>query len=289
VAITLYPTYIATFEDCPRQYRYKYIDKIKTDSTSANLIFGSTIHKVIESYIRAFELRLPYDIEEGFKQLWSEALTKEEIQYNSRWDEESLNETGISLVKEFADKWPDLNLSPLIDGDEELLLERKLKTEIAPGIFLAAKLDIAAMDENAEVVIIDFKSPSNETDPDHTDLDAQITTQQIVTDGNKDMLGIDQVDKVGFLELVKRKIPKRSGKGPTVEKPLLVPRRNDFEIAEFKQKIIWMAGAIQRGEFPKHSRQAYNSPCGMCDYANYCRKGDREGLVFPDHYKENAA
>jgi len=289
MSITLWPTYIATYENCPKQYKFKYVDKIKTAVKSSNLVFGSVVHQVIESYIRSFEIRVPFDIELSFKQLWEEATSKEEIEYNSRWDSDSMCDTGVSLVKQFAEKWPTLNLSPLIDADEKLVLERIFKTEIAPGIILAAKLDVSALDENADVVTIDFKTPSAETDEDHAILDAQLTVQQMVIDGNAQSLGIDQTHKVGFLELVKRKVPKKSGKGPTVENPLLVKRRDDLTLQKFKQKIIWMAEDIQAGRFPETARQAYNSPCAMCDYRHYCTKGDREGLVFPDNFEENAA
>jgi len=42
------PSKLATYQDCPRRYRYRYVDKIKREGQSVEAFVGSCAHKAFE-------------------------------------------------------------------------------------------------------------------------------------------------------------------------------------------------------------------------------------------------
>lgn len=43
---------LTTYEQCPLLYKYKYIDKIKEETTNEHLVRGNAVHKAAEQYVR---------------------------------------------------------------------------------------------------------------------------------------------------------------------------------------------------------------------------------------------
>lgn len=291
---TTYPTHIATWDDCRYKYYLRYILKVMTSITSANLVFGKTIHSILEQIIIHVDNDQSFDAENEFNQLWQSATAEEVVEYSSRMSNEDLTLTGAFLVNQFQEKWKELELSPLIDSNNNLFVEKKLTTQITPDLHLGAILDFAGINTDNEVIILDFKTPAAIACDEHVVNDNQILAQQIVLDHHKKEYGIKQVDRIGFLDLMKKKmpVPNKSGKfsknasWPTVNDPKTIDRRNAQAVADFKQKLIWMKEDRDRGRFPKTPRSAYNTPCSLCDYAEYCTTGSTEGLIFPKEHNQ---
>ena len=106
---------------------------------------------------------------------------------------------------------------------------------------------------------------------------------QVLVEAHAPRFGINGVAQVGFLELIKRKVPngKGKGKGPEVLPPVLASRQDP---QEFIRKAVWVAQNIEAGNFFPNPRMAWNSPCGFCDFKLLCYEGSYEGLVQPEVY-----
>jgi putative RecB family exonuclease len=80
---------LSTFEKCPLQYRYRYVDKIKRDTQSIEAFLGNRVHEILETLYRDLQAAKIPSLDELL------AL------YHRRWDE-SLSDK-ITIVKtEFA-------------------------------------------------------------------------------------------------------------------------------------------------------------------------------------------
>lgn len=213
------------------------------------------------------------------------------MDYSSLWGPDDLRETGLRLAELFPSQWQATGLAPLVD-EQGPIVERRFRVEIEPGLVLTGQPDVVAMDEEGGVIPLDVKTSAQPYEEEFLIASEQLTDYQILVEGNGEQLGLaeDGIDSVGFFEGIKRKVPKTSrGKGPEFLQPLIGPKRSAERVAERKQKLIWMAEDMRRGRYPKRPRMAYNSPCGLCEFRNYCLKGDKSGLIFPDESQQPIA
>jgi len=285
--IKLTPTGVLSFEDCPRQYHYRYILKAKRRVSSTNLVFGQVVHEVLEQFLRAWLKSQAVDLVAIFTTRWQQQTANLELEYPSQWSPDDLLASGQSLMRQFPEVWAQTGFIPVIDANGEPLIERRLKTIIAPGVTLSGKLDVVVLDRDLMIHVLDFKTPSQlspEGFPAHAD---QLAAYQVLLEAHAKSLGLPDDERLlaglGFMELVKRKVPaNRRGQGPSIATPVLASALQPAAIKEYCRKLQWIADDIQAGRFPKHPRMAHNTPCTTCDFRQHCWTGQDPELVFPN-------
>ena len=277
----LSPTAVLKYETCPQQYYLETVLRVRPAHKAANLVFGGVVHDVIETWLRGAGQGQPPDPLQLFEQGWQAAQAAGGIDYAATQSPESLTETGQALVRQFVAAWPSFDRLPALDGQGEPVLERKLEIPLAPGLVYVGKPDLVAFGPEGSLECLDFKTPSTLTDPDWLVVADQLTGYQLLLDAHADRLGLPPVERLGLLELVKRKVTPK-GKGPEVCPPVTVARRPPTDLDAYVQKVCWVAEDIDRGRFPKRGLMAHNSPCGGCGVKGLCQRGDPEGLIVPD-------
>jgi CRISPR/Cas system-associated exonuclease Cas4 (RecB family) len=266
---------IITADNCMRMAWYRYILGIKTAVKAANLAFGSAVDTTCTEYLRAHTMGTPIpNLEDFFREEWGRE-TDCEIEYSSTQTPDKFSTMGQKMVVAFQEEWEKSRLQVFIMPDGSPALQVKLEHRLNARIELIGYLDLIAMDEEAHIVVLDLKTSAATYDPLFVKQADQLTTYQVLVDGNADKLGIERADSVGFMCLLKKA-------SPVVEAPHIVTRRNSTEVAEFKQKCDWFYNDYNSGRFPKSAKHAYNSPCGMCDFKQLCTNGDEEGLIIPE-------
>lgn len=277
----VWTTDISNYENCPREYYYKRVQRIETETRSANLAFGVAVDEAISAFIRADSHGQHCDPVAVFKAAWQTETENKVIEYSTQWTPEEMEATGARLMEMFPEVWKNSGYMPLLTEAGEPMVQYKIETEILKSVILVQKIDLVAMAPNGQVGPLDFKTPASPTELLYLEQSDQLTSYQIGCDHRRDVIGIDKTDFVGFWELIKRKMPKKTGKGPEVMLPATVPARCEAQVIEFKRKVAWMVNNIRNGHFPKTPRLPHNTPCDMCDYRNYCAHGDTTGLIFP--------
>jgi RecB family exonuclease len=96
-------TRIETFLRCPRKYRFRYVEKVRTPPSGATVL-GRTWHKVLEQNYRQ-KIRSGQDLsleamEELFLDHFYQALLHEEIAYHPWESPEKIKEQGLAVVAE---------------------------------------------------------------------------------------------------------------------------------------------------------------------------------------------
>jgi len=280
------PSASQKFDDCPYAYKLQYIDNYKSEVESANLVFGTVMHSCIEEYlIELTKTGVESDMMATFDEKWTLARDTRAIAYSATMDGDDLKDIGLELCNQFPSYWRDTGLMVLVDDDGKPMLEMKLVVKKG-AITLSMKLDALCMNSEGEVVVIDFKTPSAPSSLAMAIASDQLTAYQIGVESIAKKLGIHKVHKLGFMELVKAKIPKKSGRGPYIAPLELASTRTVKQKNEYLQKLYWMAEDIERERLPKRPRMAYNSPCKMCDMAGLCQSGSDVGLVKDDWHKK---
>lgn len=291
---TLYirPSHALSFDNCGYAYYLKYVLGVKQNVTSANLPFGTAIHEACTGFILAEATGASgYDPVQVFRDMWEKSLDTEAMEFSSLWGPDDLTQTGLKLVDLFPAAWKATGYAPLID-DQGPVVERRLQAKISNDIVLTGQPDVIAMDDEGGVIPLDIKTSAMAYGEEFLLASEQLTDYQFLVEENGDQLGLgeDGVAHVGFFEGIKRKVSKTGrGKGPEFLSPLITSARSEERKAERRQKLIWIAEDIRRGRFPKRPRMAYNSPCSLCEFSDYCLSGNDSGLVFPDTPQQKIA
>lgn len=274
------PSAIMKYLDCPRAYRYQYVDRLRPQVQSSNLHFGTCVHTALTAWLTG----ATDDPVSCFTECWRETTEKIALDYNTVWSPEALEATGKALIEQFPPVWKETGIMPLIDEEGQPVLERNLRVPLLRDVVLSGTPDIIAMTGEGEVVVLDFKTASNPAPEGFAQVSDQLLAYQVLAEVHGKTLGIHRVDQIGFLELIKRKVPngKSKGKGPEVMPPVLAPRQDP---QEFIRKVAWVARNIEAGNFFPNPRMAWNSPCGLCDFRNLCYKGSYEGLIQKEIYE----
>ena len=273
----LTPSAILKYLDCPRAYYHQYVERLRPQVQSSNLHFGQAIHSAIHAWLTG----VSDDPADYFARCWQETTEAVSLDYNSQWTPESLLETGKALAGQFPVVWQEAGIFPILDEEGQPVLERRFEVRLTPEFVLSGQPDLIGMTLEGEVVVLDFKTASNPAPEGFARMSDQLLAYQVIVEAHAVPLGISRVDRLGFLELIKRKVPngKKNGKGPEVLPPVLAPRQ---DAREFVRKALWVAANIEAGNFFPNPRMAWNSPCGLCDFKRLCYEGSYEGLVQPE-------
>ena len=271
------------YDNCPYAYYLHYKEGIRQEHESATLIFGGIVHEVIAEYLLAKHADISYDTEKMFNDKWSTATETKIIEYTSEnFTAEDAPLVGERLCGDFPQAWEDSKLEVVVD-DKGPVIERHYEIQIDSGVIHHGYIDLMAKDEAANVCVIDNKTPAQPTPDWFAKEAAQLKSYQLMIEQGTDQY-IEKINKLGFFELIKRKVPIKKGasKGPEIMPPVLVDAHSADTLREHKQNILWVVDDIKRGRFPKRSRMAYNTPCGLCEFQGYCYEGNKDGLTFPD-------
>ncbi len=277
------PTAILCYEDCPRAYYYRYVRRLRPEADSANLVFGTVLHEVLVAFLRD---EVPAaELPEHFVERWRAAQEDRAITYARLFGPEDLEATGRRLCELFPPWWAETGLLVLRD-EHGPVIERRFQVEIAGELILTGEPDLLAMDREGQVLILDFKTTSSEPRLDGWVSD-QLLAYQVLVGTHAEALGIDRVAGLGFIYLVKAKVP-RTGKGigPRIAPLRIEPTGDGERVREYIQKVLWVDEDIRKGRFPRRSRMAYNTPCALCDYQAVCWQGDTSGLREPEDAPE---
>jgi len=279
----LSPTAVLKYETCPRLYYFEEVLRIRSVHQPANLVFGRVVHQCIERALRARLAQVSFDIGATFNALWTQATTETGIEYSATQSPEALAAIGHHLVTAFEAAWNGWELIPMLDTEGEPIIERKLEIPLSLDVVFSGRLDMLVFDRQGQLQCLDLKTPSQPTDGDWLTVSDQLTGYQLLLDARADQWGIGQVARLGVVELIKRPIPKRQGKGPEVREPVTVARRGEPELAAYRQKVLWTAENIAAQRFPRRTLMAHNSPCKLCALRGVCHEGDTEGWIIPEH------
>lgn len=279
--IRLSASQIIAHDNCSFQHYLQSVLRVKTQFDSANKVFGKCIDLAIREFLMATALgsAVP-DSVETFMLHWKQERASKEIVYACTIPPESLEKTGIDLMRLLPDAWLATGYQVAVDQDGAPLVDRRVSRVLGQRsgieVEIDGVLDVLVYDREGALGILDAKSSAAE----HTEVfcmrSDQLTHYDLLVRGHHERLGLPRPEFVGFWDLLKRKASSR------VVAPIVVPSRSDVELNSYVEKAFWIAEDIARKRYPKQSRHQFNSPCEMCDFSRYCVSGDREGLIFPD-------
>ena len=194
---------IGEYVECSLLYKFGRIDRLPMQFTSDALLFGTTIHRVLEQFYSAKmigEKLLLKDVHQIFETTWTGiAADRDDIRYAEGNDFKSLLMLGKDLLTAWYSKLPDDDFTIL--GIEEAF------SFTLPGIPIPiiGAMDLIEEDSAGTLIITDFKTSGRAYSKGEVDQSQQLTMYQIAAKnigfGDRDIL-------LRFDTLIKTKTPK---------------------------------------------------------------------------------
>jgi len=226
---------VETFNNCPLQYRYRYIQRIPVPSSAAQS-FGDSIHKTLRDFYKLVkEGKRPK--EEDLIELLSKNWIKEG--YASRSHEEKSRKEGEKILRSFYQKEFNLKIIPH-------LLEHPFVVKISPDLKIGGKID--RVDKLGKVMeIIDYKTGKT-WEQKEVDNSLQMSVYALAAINLGIFEGKPEEIILSFYFL-------ESGEKKST-------RRTSQQLSLIKEELIKKAKEIQESKFEA-------KPSNMCDFCEY--------------------
>ncbi len=244
---------IGTYNNCPRQYKFAYIERVTVEKKlTADLLLGSTVHKALETL---YKTRLngrvmPLDeLLDFYNKQWDESDKERIVVIRESDSIEDFIETGREGLRKFYDKY-----APFDDG-QTLVVEQFVDFPLDPnGRFnIRGRLDRLAQRNDGSVEVIDYKTQ------------AMLPTQRDLDNDPQMALYLIAVRYLwpDFKQVRARQIFIRHG----VE---MAANIDDDRLEEIRyalyQKILEIEDAAKNDNFPPNE----SNLCNWCDFYGLC-------------------
>lgn len=164
---------INTYIDCGLLYKFSRIEKRKPDFVSDNLVFGSSIHRILAEFNQEKmmgNILSSDEVEQMFRQDWERsAQDNDDIQYSKGKSYRILLNQGVNILKEFMKKIP--------ENDTTILaIEEPFECHIEGlDIPLIGVMDLVEEDEDGSLTITDYKTSKRAMSIHEVDSSFQLT------------------------------------------------------------------------------------------------------------------
>jgi len=240
--IVLSASKIATYLQCPRKYRFRYVARVPAPWKPSALALGSAVHAALETFHRqraAGASMAPVAVGELFRIEWACELI-DEIRFKDDERPDDLAAVGELLVKQYAAANQSLDVRAA---------ELPFELEVARGVGLRGVFDALLAGDR----IRELKTAARAYDEGGLSRHVQISTYATVYPM---LFGPDAVIEV--VALLKQRHPRITVHEVT---------RTTEQQSWFTQLVIEVAAAIAAGAFPPNPSWA----CASCEFAEPCQ------------------
>ncbi|KKP60699.1 MAG: hypothetical protein UR54_C0009G0029 [Candidatus Roizmanbacteria bacterium GW2011_GWA2_34_18] len=229
-----------SFKTCPLQYKYQYILKIPTTSSSAES-FGITIHQTLQKFYTEFLKNKKINQKNlltAYEKTWIP------IGYASLTHQIRMKEEGKKMLVNFYKKFHSSSL-------KIVALEKLFKIKIANDIFLTGKIDrIDSINKN-EIEIIDYKTGKK---PNERELSKSLQFTIYALAANDKNLFNKKLEDIN-LTFYYLQMPEK-----------ISLKRNEENLIKTKEEIINMVEEIRKNELPANP----GKHCDFCSFKIIC-------------------
>ena len=246
---------LQTYMTCGLQYKFSRVDKLKPAFTADNLVFGSTVHKVLQEFYQERMVGNNLDAEE-LQRLWAKywdeseaALDNDRIQYSAGKDFVTLSEEGRGLLAAFHEALPEE------DNNRIISIEQPFVCLVEDAWPLIGITDLIEEDEAGNLIVTDWKSSARAYSSGIVDGHQQLTIYFGAMQAN----GYENREILLKLHvLIKTKVPKCEAYYTT---------RTDDDWNRAVKLIQQVCEGIQKSVFIPNT---LSYRCSNCSYKCYC-------------------
>jgi len=246
------PSRLACFENCPKQFHYRYVLKVPAESESVEAFVGKRVHEVLERLHLFVGRGLVPSLErvlDRFRRIWQEAYDRERVRIvREETDEAFYVDLGERCLRQFY-----LRNYPF-DADETLGLEQRVSCELdaARGYRVRGIIDRLVRARDGAIEIHDYKTSRRVPSQRQLDADRQLALYQ---------LAVAEVHPQTPIRLVWHYLLFGATR---------VSTRSEEQLAELRRAT---SGLIERIEGEERFEPRPGPLCAWCEYRERCPAG----------------
>jgi len=249
---------LGTFLRCPRQYRFRYIDRIPAESRASSLAFGSAIHTALAHYygkLRDIEPEpTAEELSAVFMDAWKEQLRRDvPVLFADKEDEGSLADLGVRMLAVFLEKAQLPAEVVEVEMPFSIELVDPETGEVLPR--MVGVMDAVVKDRDGSFRILEHKTAARRWTEDKLAYDNQITAYGLAAP----QLGLGDA-AVTVQLLLKQKAP---------DFETYTPTRTDADRRDLVDIVRGITRAVRAEAF--HPIRDWH--CRGCEYASACVAG----------------
>jgi len=264
------------YSSCQQQYKLNYIDKLGISNANIHLIFGSSMHEVVQHFLDVmYNVSKKQALQLPLESMLKDKLVEHFMKYKEKMGEDDpctqaelgeFFEDGKQILKYFTSKLDKLYTK---SGFELIAIEQRLNAEIKPGVNFIGFIDVLLKDKvKDEYIIIDLKTATRGWSS-YQKNDKVKTSQMLLYKkfySEKYNIPLNKI-KVEY-QILKRKIaegldypiPRISKFVPANGTPSMNMAWNSFMF--FVDSVFGKDGEIIQTEFPTNK----GKPCDWCEF-----------------------
>lgn len=272
---------ISTFENCPYQYKLRYIDKIKVDvPTTIEMFMGNMVHQALEHLykLKKFEKTISKDsLIKFYRDLWERNYSDDIliVKANLGLTSENYRKMGEKFISDYYNRMKPFDQLTILG------LETIDRMTLPDGNQWHVRIDKLACDDEGNYYVCDYKTNARMKDQEEADEDRQLALYSIwVKDKFKDAKSV----KLVWHMLAFNKDA--------------ISERTDEQLEKLQQDVCDKIKEIESAtEFPRNQ----TALCNYCVYKGICPSFKHElelekktveefkkddGVILVDKYSE---
>jgi len=238
---------VSCFENCPYQYKLKYVDKIEIDiPNTIEAFMGGIVHKTLEKIYTDKKIGVEVtkvDLLNFYKKEWDKEYSDKILIVKPEMKAMDYKRMGWSFVLEYFNKYSPFEKMEILGIETEEILK------LADGSEWHIRIDLLGKDKYGNYYVCDHKTSSRMKEQYYADTDRQLAMYSIwVRDKFKDAKSVKLIwHMLAFNEeVVSERTPEQERK---LQEEVLI-------------KIALIEQAEREGNFP-------TSVSRLCDYCLY--------------------
>ena len=243
-------SHINTFENCPLQYKFNYIEKIKREEEGIEAFLGSRFHETMEKLYRDLKYRI-YTLEEllnYYDDLWSKNYHENILIIRKERTSDDYKNLGKKCIVDYYKRYHPFNQGRV------LAIEKRIEIDLqGDGKYLVqGYIDRIDQKDEGTYEIHDYKTSGSLPEQSYLDKDRQLALYQI---GIKNIWkDVEQVNLIWHYVTFDKEMSST---------------RNKEELETLKKNTIALINEIENTEefLPKES-----ALCNWCAYPDLCPK-----------------
>jgi putative RecB family exonuclease len=167
---------LASYQQCPQKYKFRYIDEIFPPIRSIELHLGDSVHRALEKlYADAMRGKIASvdELLKSFQEKWDEGFSPELRIVRARTTAQTYLELGRKMLMDYHWTFHPFTQSATLE------LEEKFLFPIAEGYQIRGIIDRLARNKNGTLEIHDYKTSRRLPGPEQVGNDVQLALYEI--------------------------------------------------------------------------------------------------------------
>ncbi|MBU2576346.1 MAG: PD-(D/E)XK nuclease family protein [Nanoarchaeota archaeon] len=185
---------VSCFENCPYQYKLRYIDKIKVDvPTTIECFMGDMVHQTLEKLYKDKKFKKLVSkatLLKFYKDLWEKEYSEDilVVKADQGLTSENYRKMGMKFISDYYEKYKPFDQLTILG------LETTDRMTLPDGNQWHVRIDKLACDDEGNYYVCDYKTNARMKDQEEADADRQLALYSIwVKDKFKDAKSVKLV------------------------------------------------------------------------------------------------